>query len=278
MASSYNPRSSEQNATKQIILPTLMGRRAVYLTQAERSSSAQQRKKASAETAHGQLLRKAQNHRAYEIRKALAPPKPPKVTLPVFSTLSLSAELVSLAEFPTPESYHFRQAVRSSDAFNDTDYSDSELAKWDCPPPYLHPYPAPHRPDRLADALHGYRLRTQQEEEDSRLRRYEIEQLTTFAMGVHAELMRRHDHWKKLRKAMSGISEESIDGHLGMGLLRWEARVKHWLGSRAANVVKRRSPYRVLKIENSDISGFRLDTGHLLCSKRVRTGQKQDLF
>ncbi|KAF8068717.1 hypothetical protein FPV67DRAFT_1668789 [Lyophyllum atratum] len=201
-----------------------MGRRAEYITQAERSAGAQRRKKASAATSHGQLLRKAQNQRAYEIRKALAPPKPPKVTLPNFSTVSLSAELISLADFPTPVSYHFRQAVRSSDAFHDTDYSDSELAKWDCPPPYLHPYPAPHRPDRLADALHGYRLRAQQEEEDSRLRRYEIEPLGSFAKGVHAELMRRHDQWKRLRRAMAGISEDSIDGHLGMELLRWEAR------------------------------------------------------
>ncbi|KAF8062350.1 hypothetical protein FPV67DRAFT_1672819 [Lyophyllum atratum] len=218
----------------------IMGRRAKYLTQDEKFAGANRRRKEAASTAQyviqvslhscisswwasGQTLRKAQNQRAYELRKALAPPKPPKVSLPAFSNPSLSAELIALTDFPTPQSRIFRSAFQSSDALDDTDYSDSELAKWDCLPPYEHHF-IPKHPDRLADALHGYRRRRQHEAETQRLRQYKTEPLTNFAIKLHAELVRRHEFWKKIRAAMVGIPGHSILGQLGMELLRWEAR------------------------------------------------------
>ncbi|KAF8151298.1 hypothetical protein B0H34DRAFT_464902 [Crassisporium funariophilum] len=199
-----------------------MGRSAKYFTQAEKDAGARQRKKEAASTECFQSLRKAQNHRAYQIRKASAPPKPPKVTLPAFSVPALSAELVALADFLTPQSRHFQLASQSSEVLDGTNYADMELAKWDRPPPYNQP--PPQHPGQLADALHGYRLRCQREEEDCRLHRYKTTPLPTFASEVHAELMHHHRRWKELQTSMVGLSGQSVDGHFGLELLRWGAR------------------------------------------------------
>ncbi|RDB15507.1 hypothetical protein Hypma_004164 [Hypsizygus marmoreus] len=196
-----------------------MGRRAKYFTQDEKGVGTRTRKKIYASSPRCQALRTAQNQRAYQIRRETAVPQ---VAVPVLPVPVLSAELLALADMPTPHSRIFHQVCQSSDALDETDYADSELKKWDCSPPYT--LLLPRHPDKLYDALQGYRTRLQREEEIRRLHRYETERLDIFATEVHAELVSHYNRWEELRDMLGNISEEGVDGQMGRELLRWEAR------------------------------------------------------
>ncbi|RDB30402.1 hypothetical protein Hypma_007024 [Hypsizygus marmoreus] len=222
-----------------------MGRRAKYFTQDERKSAEQAWKRETAFTPHSQMLRKAQNKRAYETRKCLSsagtssvtvaslpsastPHSPllPSSVLPLLppspSSPALPIQLTSIAVISIPNSYLFRQALESSDALKTTGYSDSELTKWIGPPP--HALPPPKNSDHLMNALLRYRVRLQREHEADRLLRfYETKGGAAFAIELHEEFRHRFARWEELWDALGHISRLDLDGRMGWELLRWEA-------------------------------------------------------
>jgi hypothetical protein len=91
---------------------------------------------------------------------------------PLDLSLPLSSALVKLATTPFPDTFLFREVLRSADALDETD-----LPLWDTDPPYQQPQPVDSEEEaqftrNLIDVMSGRRMRLEKEAKRCRTARY----------------------------------------------------------------------------------------------------------
>jgi hypothetical protein len=81
----------------------------------------------------------------------------------------LPTNLLELTALALPATYMFKQATLSANSLEDTEYSDVQLIKFNCVPPYTSQQLPSHDQACLLDALHGYQLCKHRHYEESQL-------------------------------------------------------------------------------------------------------------
>jgi hypothetical protein len=182
----------------------------------------------------GRATRSTQNQAAYRRKHGRRGPTSARINVEspahaipdIFS--NLPSHLVSLALLALPNTYLFREALRSADNLD-----ESDLAQWDSDPPY------PASPDtpleaafteKLVDVMHGRRLRELRIQKEKRKRDRldagsQIEVQRNIAREIGVALKKWHNLSDLLETYQAGPREMRMSQHR----LQWHARLIHSL-------------------------------------------------
>ncbi|KAG2125360.1 uncharacterized protein EDB93DRAFT_1258224 [Suillus bovinus] len=147
-----------------------MGRKAKYLTLAEKSAALHKQKANYTQSKRGiaaRRLRRSQNYAKEHSRKGSSKPSPVSSQLP-----PLPQALINLATTSLPDSYLYRCASQSADNLD-----ESELPQWDINPPYATPHPSDTAAEarfteNLVQVMHGRNSRLEKEQLQQRAQKY----------------------------------------------------------------------------------------------------------
>ncbi|KAI5982849.1 hypothetical protein EDD15DRAFT_2376808 [Pisolithus albus] len=198
-----------------------MGRKALYLTIAERQSAERAWKARYAASTRCIAKRHCQNSRVYRKRYGRHASKSSLSDhTKALSVPDLPSSLISLASTPLPTSTLFHDASRSADALD-----ESDLSIWEQEPPYAYPEPTAtvhevQYTKNLVDVMLGRRWRLSKAVRDGRALQFIDEE---FLVGTLKDLTGRISRWSSVASRVAG-SESGRNREMAHCWLQWQAR------------------------------------------------------
>ncbi|KAG2114307.1 uncharacterized protein F5147DRAFT_770285 [Suillus discolor] len=217
-----------------------MGRKARYLTLAEKTAALHRQKVNHAQSERGKAtrrLRRSQNYAKAHSHKGSS--KPPLISsqLP-----PLPRSLINLAVTSLPDGELFHLTSQSADNLD-----ESELPQWDNNPPYTMPPPSDTRAEvrfteNLVQVMHGRNSHLEKEELQQCVQKYTagVLNLCTEMKDAIGVLL---GQWYILQDYISGTKD--CDRHFRMAqcLLQWRARRIYLYHTEVQKMLSRLNPY-----------------------------------
>jgi len=222
-----------------------MGRRAQYLTLAERQAAERAQKAHYADSPRysiifsywygathlipsGRVKRQSQNSRAYHKKGGCHTSKLSLLSNQprrrCSSVPPLPPSLISFATMPLPTSNLFHEASHSADALD-----ESDLHLWEQEPPYNYPEPImtaheAHYTKNLVDVLFGWHWRLAKAVRDGRALRFANGKVQDLLDEIVESLVRRVHRWSTIASCITGTELDTNRNNVMADCwLQWQA-------------------------------------------------------
>lgn len=238
-----------------------MGRKAKYLTLAEKSAALHKQKANYTQSKRyvvivqyiviildlnivvgrgiaARRLRRSQNYAKEHSRKGSSKPSPVSSQLP-----PLPQALINLATTSLPDSYLYHCASQSADNLD-----ESELPQWDINPPYATPHPSDTAAEarfteNLVQVMHGRNSRLEKEQLQQRAQKYTAGGMNGLCTELKEAIGTLLGQWYVLQDYISDAKD--CDRHIKMArcLLQWRARTIYLYHTEVQKMLSGLNPY-----------------------------------